>query len=154
MDLMRIAVIVTALLLLELSGLAQDATESNTARVNYRVTAVSNADASIISESNIVEVHPPIQIYVPSAFTPNGDGLNDKFGAVGNGIASYELTVFTRWGELVFETKDIHKQWDGTYKDGKIQPGVFVYDVYAKGFQGKSVSANGSVALISNNANF
>jgi gliding motility-associated-like protein len=53
-------------------------------------------------------------MYVPNAFTPNSDGLNDGFKAVGVGIAQFKLQVFDRWGALVFETDDINNAWDGS----------------------------------------
>ena len=65
-------------------------------------------------------------IYVPSAFTPNRDGLNDKFKILSNKIRLNVFRVFNRWGEKVFETDDINEGWDGTYK-GKLVPGSYVY---------------------------
>jgi gliding motility-associated-like protein len=60
-------------------------------------------------------------IYFPSAFTPDGDGLNDVFGAAGivPGIKKFKLVIFNRWGQKVFESNRIEDKWDGTYK-GKI----------------------------------
>ena len=124
--------------------------QSNTKKVNYRVTAVKRGAEIVTSMSNKVEAQPPINIYIPNAFTPNNDGLNDYFGVVGNGIEKYTLKVFNQWGELLFESHDIHKKWDGTYQNSTVQPGVYVYDVYAKGYQGKSISTNGSIAIITN----
>lgn len=62
-------------------------------------------------------------LYFPSAFTPNGDGLNDYFGGIGAvpGLKSYHLKVYNRWGQLVFESHNIQDKWDGSYK-GKISP--------------------------------
>ncbi len=63
-----------------------------------------------------IEIKPAYVIYVPNAFTPNSDGTNDGFKAVGVGIAQFKLQVFDRWGALVFETDDINKAWDGSIK--------------------------------------
>lgn len=63
-----------------------------------------------------IEIKPAYVIYVPNAFTPNSDGTNDGFKAVGVGIAQFKLQVFDRWGALVFETDDINKAWDGSVK--------------------------------------
>jgi gliding motility-associated-like protein len=61
-----------------------------------------------------VDIKPAYVMYVPNAFTPNSDGLNDGFKAVGVGIAQFKLQVFDRWGALVFETDDINNAWDGS----------------------------------------
>jgi gliding motility-associated-like protein len=63
-----------------------------------------------------IEIKPAYVIYVPNAFTPNSDGTNDGFKAVGVGIATFKMQVFDRWGALVFETDDINNAWDGSIK--------------------------------------
>ncbi|MFT3909057.1 MAG: gliding motility-associated C-terminal domain-containing protein [Ferruginibacter sp.] len=67
-------------------------------------------------------------IYMPSAFTPNQDGLNDVFKVLANKIHLNVFRIYNRWGEEVFYTTDINKGWDGTYK-GKLIPGSYVYMV-------------------------
>jgi gliding motility-associated-like protein len=53
---------------------------------------------------------------VPTSFTPNGDGLNDVFTVQNScGPTPYEVTIYNRWGEVVFNTKDLNQGWDGTY---------------------------------------
>jgi gliding motility-associated-like protein len=92
-------------------------------------------------------------VAAPSAFTPNGDGNNDEFGAIFNcyEIGSFELRVFNRWGEKVFETKDKNGMWDGKYR-GEPQPlQTYVYYLSAESIEnGKSrmISKVGSVTLI------
>jgi gliding motility-associated-like protein len=71
--------------------------------------------------------------FIPNAFTPNNDGLNDCYG-VKNWpfVNSFELSIFDRWGVLVFKTNDIYACWDGTYR-GKVQPiGAYVYMIRSK----------------------
>jgi len=67
--------------------------------------------------------------YVPNAFTPNGDGINDVFRVYGSGFISFNLKVFDRWGEKVFETSDPNIGWDGTFRGELLPPDVFVYYV-------------------------
>lgn len=65
-------------------------------------------------------------LYVPSTFTPNSDGKNDRFGVVNYcGFSIYHLQIFNRWGELVFETRDPQKLWDGTYNNQPVQQGIY-----------------------------
>ena len=58
-------------------------------------------------------------LWVPKAFTPNDDGINDQFILYGKYVSDYHLRIFDRWGQLLFESQDINNSWDGTYK-GKI----------------------------------
>jgi gliding motility-associated-like protein len=59
-------------------------------------------------------------LYVPNSFTPNGDGTNDVFRPEGNAIDpdQYHLLIFNRWGEKVFETRDMQKAWEGDHQMG------------------------------------
>jgi len=70
---------------------------------------------------------PKIYFYMPTAFTPNGDGLNDVFRPVTNEIVDIHLMVYNRWGELIFETRDLEKGWDGNFKGRKCELGVYTY---------------------------
>ncbi len=66
-------------------------------------------------------------IYVPNAFTPNNDNSNDTFGPKGIYVNDYHFMIFDRWGELVFETSDLTKGWNGSYKGNEVQEAVFVW---------------------------
>lgn len=61
----------------------------------------------------LVKIKPAFAIYVPNAFTPNGDGINDEFQAKGVGIVKFSMQIYDRWGHLVFTSDDILKSWDG-----------------------------------------
>lgn len=84
------------------------------AKTVHIMQVVSNAYACKDSIVKLVVIKPAYVIYVPNAFTPNSDGLNDGFKAVGVGITEFKLQVFDRWGALVFESNDINKSWDGS----------------------------------------
>jgi gliding motility-associated-like protein len=75
---------------------------------------VSNEYACKDSIIKLVIIRPAYTIYIPNAFTPNSDGLNDGFKAEGVGIDQFSLQVFDRWGKLIFESDDINKAWDGS----------------------------------------
>lgn len=87
--------------------------------------------------------------YVPTAFTPNGDGLNDIFKPTPVGIAKLDFfRVFNRYGELVYETSEIGKGWDGIYK-GKKQPlGNYVWSLRGTDRKGDLKVMKGNVVLI------
>jgi gliding motility-associated-like protein len=69
--------------------------------------------------------------YVPNAFSPDGDGLNDEFKAISNteNISSFHMYIYNRWGELVFEANDVSLGWDGEYKGKPAPQGVYVYKI-------------------------
>lgn len=90
-----------------------------------------------------------VKYYVPNAFSPNGDGLNDVFRPIPAGIASTELfRIFNRYGELVYETSQWMKGWDGLWK-GRAQPGGnYVWILKGKDRNGKTIEMEGNVMLI------
>jgi gliding motility-associated-like protein len=73
-------------------------------------------------------------LYVPNAFTPNRDGVNDTFRAFGTLIKSFKMEIFDRWGQLIFETEELGRGWDGTFKGEKVMRDVYVWKIYATDF--------------------
>jgi len=114
----------------------------------YRVIAVSQADTNLWSASNKVRAVAPLKMEIPTAFSPNGDGLNDTFGVLAKGLEYFELTVYNRWGEVVFYSDQIGARWDGNYK-GKAAPvGAYGYEVVAKDANNRSLKRKGTVILV------
>jgi gliding motility-associated-like protein len=74
----------------------------------------------------------PNILFVPTAFSPNGDGLNDFFKPIGYDVADLRMNVYNRWGELLFETNDIDAGWDGSYKATACEVGTYVWWVSYK----------------------
>ena len=100
---------------------------------------------------NIKEICKP-EIFVPSSFTPNSDGINDFLFVYGNSFESFELSIYNRFGELVFKTGEISVGWDGTFKCRKLPAGVYIYFMKYKATDasGNETSANsgGIITLI------
>ena len=68
--------------------------------------------------------------FVPDAFTPNNDGINDTFQAYSNCLSgNYELRIFDRWGNLLFTSNDINEGWDGIFNGQKMSIGIYIYQV-------------------------
>lgn len=91
--------------------------------------------------------------YLPNAFTPNGDGLNDSFRAIPryDYVNKYHLSIYNRWGQRVYETMDINKGWDGTYKGSPCMLGAYVYRIVYEEFGQQPVEnkvVEGTVMLI------
>jgi gliding motility-associated-like protein len=84
-----------------------------------------------------VTIEEPTTCFIPNAFTPNGDGVNDFFMVYGVNIKQMKLLIFDRWGLLLFETTDQGNGWDGTYKGARVQEDVYVWKlVYEDNFSG------------------
>lgn len=66
-------------------------------------------------------------IYIPNAFTPNGDGTNDFFGVIGDNLPDYELMIFDRWGQLVIVLDNAANTWDGTYRNMPAPDDIYVW---------------------------
>jgi gliding motility-associated-like protein len=96
-------------------------------------------------------IHTPCKesnVYIPNAFSPNNDGKNDVLYVRGNGITKLYFAVYDRWGQKVFETKDITKGWDGTFKGKKIDPSVFGYYLEGECEGGEKFFNKGNVTLL------
>ncbi len=102
-----------------------------------------------------VEVNRPIKLYVPNAFSPNGDGNNERFTIFSNAavIEIKALKIFDRWGEMVFENQDfmsndLESGWDGKFKDKDLNPGVFAFVAQVKLITGEEEIIKGEISLI------
>lgn len=96
----------------------------------------------------VVVVDVDFKLYVPNAFTPNGDGINDTFQPKGRGIQKYNFTIYDRWGAIVFQTDDFTKGWDGTEKGKTLTDDVYTWRIYATDVNGKIKELTGFVDLI------
>jgi gliding motility-associated-like protein len=80
-------------------------------------------------------IDPPIYMYVPNSFTPDGDGINEEFRAVASGVTEFQMWIYNRWGELVFYSNDIGLGWSGDLQNGElpVQDGVYNWRIRYKG---------------------
>jgi gliding motility-associated-like protein len=87
-------------------------------------------------------------LYIPNAFTPNDDGLNDQFVLSGGALKTIDFKIFNRWGELLFQSDNLKSFWNGMYKN-KAQPqGVYMYSCTYTDFRGKLYSTKGTITLL------
>ena len=108
---------------------------------------------SLVDSIRIVVVDPNDiecgDIFLPTAFTPNGDGLNDRFG-ISNPFSTGTILAFEiydRWGNLVFSTTDVLDKWDGSFRGTPVNPGVFLYKLQYKCDQREEL-LTGSVTVV------
>lgn len=87
-------------------------------------------------------------IYIPDAFSPNGDGMNDSFFVFINEPKTFNLLIYDRWGALIFSSSDYQVGWDGKY-NGKLLPsGIYIYKFSALTFGNKKINRNGTISII------
>ncbi len=100
------------------------------------------------SAESILCFRDTIVVFIPNTFTPDGDGINEVFLPVVSGSKRYEMIIYNRWGQILFETKTPGQGWDGT-SNGKPAPeGVYAYKVVFKGKKTFSQTQNGSITLL------
>lgn len=88
-------------------------------------------------------------IDLPNVFTPDGDGMNDKFAAVYRSVKEFKMIIFNRWGRKVFQTTDPGEAWDGKIGGKNAAEGVYFYVVTAKGYnKGEERKREGPVHLL------
>lgn len=110
---------------------------------------VQNIAGCLGSDEVFIKVYKGPTYYVPNAFSPNRDGLNDVFTPIPVGIVKTNyFRVFNRYGELMFETKEYKKGWDGTYKGKKQDQGAYVWSISGLTRDGKTLEMKGTVVLI------
>jgi len=108
---------------------------------------VSSKDGAYQSVSNILTVNRNANVYIPDAFSPDGDGNNELFEAKAELLKSFSLSVFNRWGQVVFTTDDITKGWDGTINGAKAPVGSYVYKLTVVDIIDQTVEKNGTFML-------
>lgn len=113
---------------------------------------VTHASGCMDTLTQFLDVMPEVRYFLPNAFTPNNDGKNDVFQASGvfSGIQNYSMTIWNRWGEMIFETDNPEVAWNGR-KNNIAQmsnPGVYLYLVKFKGPRGEAFEYKGFATLI------
>ncbi len=95
-----------------------------------------------------VIVLPDFYFYFPNAFTPNASGRNDLFMGYGVGIKKYNMKIYNRWGEKLFETEDLYTGWDGTYMGQKAPSAVYAVIFDLEGYHFEVARRIGSITLV------
>ena len=122
-----------------------------TETTTYTLTVMNDEGCVASRQITIYVISPDCDepnIFVPNAFTPNGDGNNDVLFVRSNVIESLEFAVYNRWGQKVFETNDQNIGWDGTYKGVALPPDVFGYYLKARCFNGEEFFKKGNITIM------
>ncbi|MCB9185148.1 MAG: gliding motility-associated C-terminal domain-containing protein [Flavobacteriales bacterium] len=119
---------------------------------NYQAVIVFTDDNGCVSSDSIwVRVEPEVRFWVPNAFTPNGDRINDTWGPKAFGMSEYEIWVYDRWGNLMFHSEDPFEKWDGSKDNkGNHDPvnGVYAYRILARSVKSTYIKEFGHVTIL------
>lgn len=116
--------------------------------ITYKVTASTIEGCKALDTIKIAVFDKP-EIFVPSGFTPNADGLNDFLKPIPIGIKTFNyFTIYNRWGEVVFSGNDFNAGWGGVFKGQNQPPGIYNWMVSGTDFKGNIIKKSGTVTLI------
>ncbi|MDG1797044.1 MAG: gliding motility-associated C-terminal domain-containing protein [Flavobacteriales bacterium] len=88
-------------------------------------------------------------LYSPTAFSPDGDGINDLFKVYGQGMSDFKIEIFNRWGQMIYKSFELSKGWDGTFKGKNLPTGSYVYKIKTSEYsEDKKLVKTGTVALV------
>lgn len=114
----------------------------------FRIKGYESGGNQKVTWSNDLCFYYTPNVFIPNAFTPNNDALNEGFKAVTIAVNKFELVIFNRWGEKVFETLQTDKAWDGNYNGSPAQAGVYMYTLKFTDFENRPYYKSGTVHLI------
>jgi gliding motility-associated-like protein len=109
---------------------------------------VRNARGCIDTFSYLIIVRYSFKIVIPNVFTPNADGLNDKYEIFATGIKQFHLVLYNRWGQSIFSSDDVTKQWDGKIDLQEAPSGEYYYTLVVTDKLDVSSSYKGIFTLI------
>ena len=116
----------------------------------YVITLIARNQFDCIDTAyQTIIIEPEFVFYVPNAFSPDGDGINDSFTGRGVFIKEFEMTIFDRWGNMIYRSDEITKPWDGKANKGAeiAQADVYVYSITATDFKDLKHNYKGIVTL-------
>jgi gliding motility-associated-like protein len=112
----------------------------------YQLTITYNTGCIVIA-SDTVRIEQLAGVAIPTAFSPNNDSKNDTFLILAKGVSSFNMTIYNRWGELVFSSTDVNTGWDGTYKGTPQPSGDYPFFFNIRYENGKTESHSGTLSL-------
>jgi len=139
-----------------------DGTTSNQFELKYKYKLIGDYCVNLVATSQFstgipfcidstetcIKVNPISVLYIPNSFSPNFDGVNDRFLATGSMITDFEISIFNRWGEQIYHSFDVDNGWDGTYGDKICPQDVYIYVINWRNLNRTKQYNSGTVNLI------
>jgi gliding motility-associated-like protein len=101
-----------------------------------------------VSYSNEVLYAQKLLMFMPDAFTPNSDGINDIFEIKALFVKEFKMRVYNRAGNVMFETEDYKTGWDGTYEGSTVPIGQYFYEIIASDYKGETTKKAGRIQVM------
>lgn len=121
--------------------------DPNEQEFEYQIRARSQ-NGAFLSYSNVILYRREAALFLPDAFSPNGDGINDTFKPNGSFYDNFQMIIYNRWGQSIFQTTDPGAGWDGTINGDRAPQGPYVYKVIIRDNTGKDFVKKGTVMLL------
>ncbi|MGY8951321.1 MAG: choice-of-anchor L domain-containing protein [Flavobacteriales bacterium] len=115
---------------------------------SYYVLVTDENNCKDYSENAIVHTLGRTELYIPTAFTPNGDDHNELFVIHANNIYSYNIKIYNKWGDKLFVSDTIYKSWDGTFDSNKVQQGAYYYNIEVIGEDNQLFVKSGKINVV------
>ncbi len=122
-------------------------TDPNEQEFDYQIRVLSQ-NGAFLSYSNVIRFRREAALFLPDAFSPNGDGTNDNFKPNGTFYDDFQMIVYNRWGQSIFQTADVATGWDGTIQGDRAPAGQYVYKIVITDSTGKEFVKQGTVLLL------
>jgi gliding motility-associated-like protein len=101
-------------------------------------------------KEGVIHIDTQATLYMPTAFSPNGDNINDVFKPIGSGLVEdeYSMLVYNRWGQVVFESDNLNEGWDGTFNNQPCELGSYYYSIIIKYASDEKETVKGEIVLL------
>lgn len=124
-------------------------TYNDTGEYTIRLISITNKGC-IDTAYRKIRLNGEFKIYIPNAFTPNSDDINDKFFPIANGMNDFDMYIYNRWGLMLYQTNDLNKPWNGKVNGigTDCQNDVYIYKIYVRDYLDKTHEYIGKVTLV------
>ncbi|WP_165940099.1 T9SS type B sorting domain-containing protein [Dyadobacter psychrotolerans] len=114
---------------------------------SFQIRAESG-NGNLVSYSNVISLRSDVIMLIPDIFTPNGDGINERFEVKSYFTTTFRMLIYSRWGEVVFQSENALDGWDGTIGGKPALPGYYLYKIEASTPTQEQISRTGSFVLV------
>ncbi len=129
-------------------SILEEQTRNTNKKRCYRIIGYKQGDEKTFSISNTDCLDREMRLYVPDAFSPNDDGINDQFGVKGTYVVNYQISIYNRWGQKLYESHSMENSWDGKFKGKPVSTGRYLYIIWAEGPNGETRQVKGTIKVL------